>query len=124
MSTPREIVADAVLKNLGRPIDKVAESIISALEASGFRVVPVKHYDALVGFAKEIIEVGFDGGQIEDIDIEFTADEHGLVRPVAFDPTHHAGLSAAEDCEPGDIFYMYAGPLAAAPPSSPEQVEV
>lgn len=79
--------------------------------------------EKLIEFAREMCRVAFDGGSIEGWDIQETAERYGLLNAVKYDPAIHTNVTNAEYCEPGDIIYVFAGPLARPTPVHKDQVE-
>ncbi|MER9937465.1 hypothetical protein [Mesorhizobium sp. M0088] len=88
---------------------------LSAIHSQG-AVAP-----SLDAFSREIIRDSWEGCDGGDI-IQELALKHGLIKGEPFDPAVH-GLSS--ECQPGDTWYTFAGPLAkeAAAPSE-EPVEI
>jgi hypothetical protein len=62
-------------------------------------------------FAKEIVRRAWECGDVEACDILDLAESCGVTVKVPFDPAVHVG-EGAEDCEPGDDWYVFAPELA------------
>lgn len=86
--------------------------------------VPSQEAEAVAGdlhkFAREIIRDSWEGCDGGDI-IQELAVKHGLIKSEPFDPKVH-GTSA--ECEPGDTWYTFSGPLASTPTIAPVAVSV
>jgi len=74
----------------------------------------------LEAFAREIIRDSWEGCDGGDI-IQELAIKHGLIKGEPFDPKIHGTSS---ECEPGDNWYTFAGPLASPAPVAPVAVGV
>lgn len=72
--------------------------------------------DALIEFAREMCRVAFVGGDVSGCVIQDRAVELGLLKPEPYNPQRHKNVACAEYCEPGDIIYVFAGPLARPAP--------
>lgn len=66
---------------------------------------------SLAAFAREIIEFAFDGMDVDGGTIQSLALTHGLLSKTAYDPKKHG---PSMEAEPGDEWYVLAGPLALA----------
>ncbi|MGG3810910.1 hypothetical protein ABEV34_04575 [Methylorubrum rhodesianum] len=91
----REMTADALMADFIAP--RLAE--IAALQSR----------DGLIAFARWAIECAFDGQDADGADIQAVALHHGLLSKSPYDPEKHGPTFEAE---PGDDWYMLAGPLA------------
>ncbi|WP_395451146.1 hypothetical protein ACHMW7_15965 [Aminobacter sp. UC22_36] len=72
--------------------------------------------EKLIEFAREMCRVAFDGGDMDGWEIQETAERYGLIEAVRYDPKLHTNVANAEYCRPGDIIYVFAGPLASPAP--------
>lgn len=71
---------------------------------------------ALIEFAREMCQIAFEGGDADGGHIQDRAVELGLLKPEPYNPQRHKNVVCAEYCEPGDIIYVFAGPLASPAP--------
>ena len=73
---------------------------------------PSRDYAGLVSFAKQVLHASWDLADIDGSDIQEWAARYGLLRPEPYDPEKHGPNDY--DAEPGDAWFVYAGPLAPA----------
>lgn len=64
----------------------------------------------LFHFAKEVIQVAFDGGSLDGGEIQEMAVKHGLLVEESYDPEKH-GEDRLGEFEEGDQYYVYADVL-------------
>lgn len=60
----------------------------------------------LVNFARQVIDVAFEGGGLDGGEIQEMAVNCGLLNAVEYDPEKHGEVN--EYIEPGDTVYLYA----------------
>jgi len=72
---------------------------------------PAPHSMGLIEFAKAVIQVAFEGGDLSGADIQDMAVERGLLTCEPFDPAKHKDPNGY--AEEGDYWYVFDGPLAA-----------
>lgn len=72
--------------------------------------------DRLKEFARWVIqETCFEGGEIDNENIEFQAKELGLIVEEPYDPERHPNIEADEyDLKPGDMINVFAPLLKSA----------
>ena len=90
------------------------QKIVSYLKAHDALISRVetmeKDNDRLVEFARSILSIVFEGGDIDGGTAQDMGVEYGLLERQDFDPKRHTDSTGY--AEPGDDWYVFAGPAA------------